>query len=438
MEHSLPPGPKLSIEEQTFLWFSTTYSFLDRCARDHGDSFTIEFKGFGKHVFFSEPTAVQEIYRGDPAIFRAGAGNPFLRPMLHTYSLLTMDGAPYTRHRKMILPAFQPQRVTELATLMREETEISLSKWEVGKPFSALRAFRELALSIVLRTLFGPVVSERARQIKALLVQLLDDLILTPSEKAPTAEGALAVREWEKFNRSVEELDTLVYAEIASAREKPADGTMLSLLIAAKDEAGIGFSDTELRDELVTLVVAGHETTATSLAWAIYWILHKAEVSQKLLHEIESQPKTPDRWATLPYLEAAIKESLRMNPVIPFVSWLLEEPVTIAGFKLPAGIHVAPCSYLTHRRPDLYPDPTVFRPERFLERKYTPYEFHPFAGGVRRCIGMYFAMLEMKIVIGTIFEKLTLRLDQTAPKMHAVRRSVVVAPAGGTRVVVMG
>lgn len=434
MRLPLPPGPALAPEEQTFLWFSKTYAFLDRCAGEFGDTFTLEFKGLGTHVFFSHPSAIHDIFNGDPGIFRAGEGNAFIRPFLRDHSLLTMDGAPYARHRKMILPAFQPQKVSGHAALMREIASEAISHWKTNEAFSALAALLPLTLDVILRAIFGPP-SERLAEMRRLLVPLLDAASFTPLASGDTATAGSPQRAWEKFQSSLKALDALFAEELAAQRKAPAPGTLVAMLIAARDDEGRGLSDEELRDEIVTLVLAGHETTATSLAWALYWVLGDTRVERKLKEEVRAASDNVAEWLALPYLDAVVKETLRINPVIPFVSWRLAGDATVAGIELPSGVHVVPCIYLTHRRSSLYPEPESFRPERFLERKFTPYEYYPFGGGVRRCIGMGFGLTEMKVVLAEILRRLEMRVESDG-KMHPVRRSVVVAPAGGARVVV--
>jgi cytochrome P450 len=243
-----------------------------------------------------------------------------------------------------------------------------------------------------------------------------------------------------RIEQLIREVDEILYAQIARRRAAGSNGRtdILTLLLEARDEAGQPMSDVELRDELITLLVAGHETTATSLAWAFHWILQHPDVRDKLraeLHQVVgSGPVAPHHGAKLEYLEATIKETQRLNPILPVVGRRLHDPMCIGGRDLPAGVVVAPCVYLTHRRPDLWPDPERFDPDRFLSKRLSPYEFFPFGGGIRYCLGAAFAIYEMKIVLAEVLSRVDLR---PAPErvVRVVRRGITFAPSAGMPVV---
>jgi cytochrome P450 len=239
------------------------------------------------------------------------------------------------------------------------------------------------------------------------------------------------------------ETDALLMAEIAARRDAPdaaARGDILSLLLQARHEDGAPMTDAELRDELITLLVAGHETTATALAWAFQLILERDDVRARLEAELEEAAAQgggridPARLAGLEYLDAVVKETLRLRPILPIVVRLAKAPVTVGGWTIPAGVRLAPCIYLAHRRPESYPEPDRFRPERFLGAKVDPYTWLPFGGGIRRCIGIHFALFEMKVVLATVFSSARLRLAP-GPAPTIRRRGITLAPSNGTRVV---
>ncbi len=428
----LPPGPTLSAEEQTFEWFARPYAFLRHCAKHHGDPFTLDFKGLGKHIFFSSPKAIQEIFGGDPDVMLAGEGNAVIRPFLGTMSLLQLDGAPYTRHRKMMLPAFHPKQIAGFAESMREVANETLDGWTVGGTFSVHTAMLDVSLEIILHAVFGTRDPRRHDRMKALMVTLLDAVNFS-TYIHPDETGTAGRAAWDRFLTRKQALDVELMAEIEDNRRQPHPNCVLGLLVQAKDDAGVGMSDGELRDELMTLLIAGHETTATALSWAFYWLLRP---EGKSLTPLLAELQTDGNWLELPYLDAVVKETLRIHPVIPIVSRKLARPARIADLDLPEGAHVVPCIYLTHHRKEIYPKPDSFLPERFLEKRFTPFEYLPFGGGIRRCLGMGFGQAEMKIVLATVLKRYRLKLEEGAI-VRPVRRSVVIGPSGGTRVTVL-
>jgi cytochrome P450 len=433
----LPPGPALSPEEQTFHWFSRPYAFLKQCAQRYGETFTLEFKGLGKHILFSSPEAIQEIFSGDAEVFHAGEGNAIIRPFLGSHSLLMLDGPEYRRHRKLMLPAFHPKRIAEFGSMMDEVAARKVAAWKPGVPFSAHARMLDISLEIILRTVFGMNDPERFRKMKDLLVTLLEAVSFSTIIHAPEEAGGASFSAWERFSERREKLESLLRAEIAAHRAAE-QGGVLSLLLAEGDAENAPLTDDELRDELVTLLIAGHETTATALAWAFYWIHADAEVKQRLVTELDAVTGTGaariEALLALPYLDAVVKETLRIRPVIPVVSRKLAAGATVEGREYPAGTHLVPCIYLAHHRKATFPKPEVFRPERFLERHFTPFEYLPFGGGVRRCLGMGFGQSEMKIVLANALQKFSFRLADESG-VRPVRRSVVVAPSGGVKLV---
>ena len=440
MHPNLPPGPSLSAENQTFAWFSRPYAFMQECAEQFGETFTLEFKGLGKHVLFSHPTAIQQIFNGDPAQFYAGEGNGILKPFLGEQSLLILDGNQHTKHRKLISPAFHGQFIKMYFQQMTKATLEITDSWKVNSQLTMHACMLDISLEIILRGLFGTAEQSRLVQMKKLLVPLLDFAGFSTEVSAAADESSGPWNAWQKFRTRSKELDELIYAELSSRKtavqSESTESTidMLSILLKASQEAEEPMTDLELRDELVTLLLAGHETTATALSWALYWIHHTAGVKERLIDELETIPFEIDSDVLnkLPYLDAVIKETLRIYPVIPVVSRKIQSPVTIMNYEIPAGVQVTPCIYLSHHRKELFPDPDLFKPERFLEKRFTPYEYFPFGGGVRRCIGMAFGMIEMKVVLAIILKRFSLELNEKGP-IRPVRRTVTIVPAGGVR-----
>ena len=435
---SLPPGPSLTPEEQTFAWFARPFTFLNECREKYGDSFTLEFKGLGKHIFFSEPDAVQQILNGDPDHYYAGEGNAIIRPFLGKNSLLTLDGKNHDRHRKLMTPAFHGPHMKCYFHLMYVAIHKATDSWKVGSKFSIHDAMMDISLEIILLAVFGSKEDPRIIKMKELLVPLLDfagfsTLVSTPDE-SPHGE----MNAWDQFTSRSKELDVLLFSEISDRLTDPLSldkgEDILSILLSASLKSESPLSQDEIRDEIITLLLAGHETTATALSWAFYWIHSTPDVLKKVREELDaSDPHVEsDPLHQLHYLEAVVKETLRINPVIPVISRQLQQTTKILNYTIPSGLQVTPCIYLVHHRPELYPDPDQFKPERFLNHRFGPHEYLPFGGGVRRCIGMAFGMAEMKMVLALILKKYELELIKKTP-IKPIRRTVTIFPAGGVK-----
>ena len=401
---------------------------LDQAYARHGDFFRWETPLERTMCVTANPQTIKEVFRGDPKVFHAGEGNSVLGPLVGSYSTLLLDEAEHLRHRKMLLPPFHGERMRTYADVMREVAERHVAAWPKDRPFSTIDSMQGITLEVIQRTVFGIDQGERLAHVGHLLRRVLDPaanrwwmlvLMLTPSEWGPRSP-------WGQFRQRVREADVAIYEEIRARRADPAAAErddVMSLLLQARDENGEPLSDREMRDELVTLLVAGHETTATSLAWTLERIVQHPEVRDRLQEEDGSD-----------YLDAVLKESLRLRPVIPAVARKVMQPVELGGHNLPAGVFVVPSIYLTHRRPDVYPDPLAFKPERFLENPPSNFEYLPFGGGVRRCLGASFAQFEMRIVLQTVLESARLRAPDGEPE-RITRRSITFAPSSGGRIV---
>ena len=429
----LPPGPDAPPFLQALRWVQWPLPFLDECAATFGDVFTFRLPAAPPIVMFSHPDAIKTIFTGDEEDLRAGEANFRLEPILGKQSLLLLDGAEHLRERRLLQPPFHGDRMLTYAPVMRDIAAESVARWPVDRPFAIHPHMQGITLDVILRTVFGLDEGPAKRDLRAALLELLTigsngQTLLAAQQANGNRAGVVA-----RFFDVRERVDRLLYAEIAARRRADVTGRadILSLLVQATYEDGAPLEDAALRDELMTMLLAGHETTATALAWAVSHILSHEQVGRRLAEELRNAgPSDPQRALKLEYLDAVCRETLRLTPIIPLVGRRLTRPMTIGGVDLPAGVVASPCIYLAHHRAERWPEPARFRPERFLESKPTPYEFLPFGGGVRRCLGMAFALVEMKIVLAEVLARVELR---AAPgyQVRVVRRSVTLAPSEG-------
>jgi cytochrome P450 len=417
----------------------TPTRFLDDCHADCGDFFTLRPAKDREIVFTADPDAVRQVFTGDPELLHAGAGNVVLGPILGRGSILLLDGAEHLRHRRLMLPPFHGDRMRGHADTMREVAERHVAGWPRGTSFAVLESMQAMTLEIILRAVFGVTDQAQLERLGTPLRELLD-MVGTPRKvlalglTAGRTTGPLSP--WRRFAAARAVADRVIHEEIRARRREQAAGggadrgDIFSMLVAARDDEGRALTDDELRDELMTLLVAGHETTATGLAWTLERVSREPRVLAQLLDE---QARGDGRT----YLDAAVKETLRLRPVVPAVVRKLMAPMTFGPWELPAGVHVAPSIYLLHRRADLYPQPLAFRPERFLEgRPPGTYEWIPFGGGVRRCLGASFALMEMREVLSVVLRDAPPAAQAGVAAEPTARRAVTFAPARGGRVTV--
>lgn len=438
-------GPSNSAFSQLMNWIFRPLDFLEDCARQYGDTFHLNLMGLPSFTIVSNPQAIEEIFSVDAKKFDVGCTNNLAAGLLGDNSLVMLDGAPHRRQRKLMMPPFHGEKVRSYAQTICQITQKVVDRWQEKQTVIAHQAMQEITLETILHVVFGLSEGERRQQIKPPLIEFLN---LTDSPlKASIIFLPLLQQDWGQWSpwgkvvRYKRQIYTLLQAEIEERRANSALGNdVLSLLMSACDERGEGLSDIELKDQLMTLLVAGHETTATALAWALYWIHKLPSVKQKLLTELNDCPdnRDPLAIARLPYLTAVCKETLRIYPVafMAFIR-LAKSPIEIMGHQFDSEAMLAPSIYLTHHRQDLYPQSKQFRPERFLERQYSPYEFLPFGGGNRRCIGYALAMLEMKLVLATILANWDLSLKSNRPTLPK-RRGATIAPNNGVPLVLNG
>jgi len=441
---SLPPGLPYPTAVQTLMWIRKPTELMEDLYARYGPTFTVKLPP-SPMVYVSDPKDIRTIFTARPDQAHAGEINRIIRVLVGDHSVLLLDREEHMRHRKLLLPSFHGERMRYYGQTMVDVTRRSMNEWRERTPFSLHPHTQEITLQVILRTVFGLDEGSRLDALRDQLKRLLaksENRAATIVMMYISSNPELETRApWQYLLRDRNRVDRMVYHQIAERRADPGKGRkdVLAMLLEATDDEGRGMTDVELRDELVTALAAGHETTATALAWAVERILSTPRVYERIASEVrsiagEGEPD-PERLAALPYLDAIVKEVLRLRPVIPVVGRLLKEPFTIGGFHLPAGTAVAPCIYLAQRSPDVYPEPEEFRPERFLGVQPDPYAWLPFGGGVRRCIGAAFAMYEMKIVLGTIFAAYDLKLAQPSPA-RVTRRAITFWPEHGTRVTV--
>jgi cytochrome P450 len=411
--------------------------YLEETRTRYGENFAGTSVGFSNYVIFSNPKAIEQLFTAHPSCFDSGVGNQSIQPLLGDYSLVLLDGKSHQQQRKLLMPPFHGERMRAYSQAMYEITQRVLQKWQPNQPFEMRGATQEITLRVILNTVFGLEQGERFEQLRILLSEWLDtfnsplkaSFLFFPKLQQDFGSWS----PWGRFVRLRDQIDQLLYAEIRDRKTQPLGEDILSLMMAARDEKGEAMSEQELRDELMTLLFAGHETTASALAWAFYWVHYHPEVLDKLLEELQQcdLENDPSAVLKLPYLNAVCSETLRIYPIVIFAFVRqLKVPMQILDYQFEPGTQLIPCIYLVHHREDIYPNSKQFRPERFLERQFSPYEFFPFGGGNRRCLGYAFALLEMKLVLATVLTHTKLELIENRP-IKPVRRGLTFSPENG-------
>jgi len=415
---------------------------MEAAAQRYGDIFNAPMIGSHDVVLFvSNPQALQRIFTNDTKQFIAPP-HQLLQPIVGDYSIFTMVGSCHRRERRLLMPPFHGERMQTHGQLICGLVDKAMGSLSIGTQFSARQLAQKISLAVILKVVFGIDQEERFNRLKSLIVQLTDSLqspFIGSLLFFPSLQKDWGSRSpWGYLRHLQRQIRELIYAEISERRNHDRAGSdILSLLMSARDETGQQISDAELHDELFTLLLAGYETTASVIAWALYWIHRYPQVGEKLLVELNHLGNAPDpiTIVQLPYLSAVCNESLRLFPVaVLTVPREVKEPIELMGYQLEPGMRLYGCIYLTHQRPDLYPEPKLFKPERFLERQFSPYEFLPFGGGARRCIGEALAQFEMKLVIATLLSHYRLALADQSPE-YPQRRGVTFTPARGVQMV---
>jgi cytochrome P450 len=424
----VPPGPRLPRALQTLLWAARPLSFMQWARRRHGDVFTVRPYAFGNVVVLANPEHIKEVFTGDRDVFAAGKANAAMSPVLGSHSLLTLDGESHLRQRKLMLPPFHGEAIGRYRERVEEITKAEVATWPADKPFAIRPRMQDITFEIILRAVIGVSDPHRLARLREQLPKLLDfsvfdmwavwlfpKLLDTPLGRRNPSQ------------RVRPEIDRLLYEEIAAHRADPeGHHDILALLVAARDADGEPLSDENLLDQIITLLLAGHETTTTGLAWAFERLTRHPDALARLRQELKTGEDE--------YLDAVVNETLRVRPVIDGVWRTLTAPAVVAGHRLPAGTLVFPAIALAQTAEDAFPDPHEFKPERFLDGSPAPYTFIPFGGGMRRCIGAAFAMMEMKTVLSTVLHHVELTAPDPRPEQPRTHH-VTQIPARGGRVI---
>jgi cytochrome P450 len=427
-DRSLPAGPRLPPVLQTLRWLVRPIAFLEACRREFGDAFSVRFLGFERPmVMLSDPEAIRALYTAPEHALPPGR-TLALRPIMGSRSVLLLEGREHLARRRLMLPPFHGQRMRAYESIVREVVATEVERWPADEPFALHPRMQRVTLEVILRAVFGITDAARRERLAERLRRLLTDtasgslqfgVLLSRRLGAPDPLKGLEVQ-----RRAI---DALLDVEISERRSDPRDD-ILSMLIAARFEDGAPMADAEIRDQLITLLLAGHETTATGLAWTFDLLLRHPEVLRRLLAEIDADSDDA-------YTRAVVAESLRLRPVVPLAGRRLASQLRVGTHVLPPGTDVTPAIWLAHTRAGSYVEPFAFRPERFLEGAPSTYAWIPFGGGVRRCLGAAFAEMEMRVALAEILRRRVLSPAPGTGAERVARRNVTFSPAGGTRVV---
>jgi cytochrome P450 len=440
----LPPGPGSPAWWQLLRFSGDPLGLLDACQRRFGDAFTLDVAGNGRFVMLADPDTVRDVFRGDPEVLHSGEANDLFTATVGRNSVLVLDEAPHARQRRVLVPPLKGERMRAFFDAMQMETLEAARAWPRDTPFPALPPMRRITLRVILRTALGlapgPEMDRFERKIEAFLANGRQRYALVLMTIVPIRR--LSGSRWVPLFRQLADLDDDLFALISARRRgdhAPSGENVLDDLLAATHEDGSPLDDREVRDALVTILIAGHDTTALALAWALAEIAPRPEVLDQIADERRrvtgGGPPEAGHLPALVYLDGAIRESLRLRPVAPFVVRKTVRTFAAGGREYPAGVVLCPCSYLVHRREELYPQPDRFRPERFLGRKFGPHEWFPVGGGNRVCLGMPFALYEMKVLLATLLAEVRLARPAGA-RSRARRYGIVLGPDDGARVIV--
>jgi cytochrome P450 len=435
----LPPGPRAPSAWQLLQYSQSPLRFLEGCAARYGDPFTVRWAGYGTFVMLASPEAVRDVFRGDPHALHSGEGNEFLSPTVGRTSVLVLDDEPHLRQRRMLLPPLKGERMRAFFEAMKSATEQEVRAWPLHAPIRVVEPMRRITLRVISHAVLGLPRDLDLDGFERNVARMLDfgrtrhTLIWVKLVPARLLTGA----KWLPYFRQMRRLDDAIFDQIAGLRRRAAGDrgqSVLADLVTAAHEDGSPLSDREIRDAVVTLLVAGHDTTALALAWALEQIVPRPDVLGNIMDELRrvtgGEPPSAGQLDDLACLDAAIRESLRVRTQLPFVVRLTKQSFSAGGREYPPGVMLCPCNHLVHRRPDLYPEPEAFRPERFIERRFAGHEWFPFGGGNRACLGMAFALYEMKVVLATLFARLRLARPQGS-RSAPVRQGIALAPDDG-------
>jgi len=430
----LPPGPTGPGPLIFANFLLRPGGFLEASRDKYGTPFTFNLSANRTVVITDDPAIIKQVFTSDPTKLLAGVGNEVLRPLLGPRSVLTLDEPEHMRQRKLLLPPFHGDRMKLYGDVIAEAAQRQIERWPTNEPFAVQESMQAITLEVIMRAVFGisrdgDRFDEIAEPLRGLLDSMADMRRLFVLQVASSKRNG-RFSPWRKFREALllparAVLQDEITAHRAAGNLDQRDD-ILSLLLSARDEDGQALTDSELVDELMTLLLAGHETTATALSWTLERLVRHPDALHRLTEEVRAGEGDD-------YLDAVIKESLRLRPVVPAVARYLTEPTELGGRVLPAGVHITPSIYLTHYNPAIYPEPERFRPERFIEKPAGTYEWIPFGGGTRRCLGATFALFEMKIVLAEVLRELD--VSTTGEKSERIaRRAITFSPSGGGRI----
>ncbi len=425
---ALPPGPSAPSVIQTVAWWNRPLAYLERNRDRFGKRFTIRLLGIPPFVMLSDPGEIKEVFTAPADVLHPGEGANILEPVVGKNSVILLDESAHLSQRKLMLPAFHGEKMEKLSDLVAEVTQREVGSWPRETPIALHRRLQGLTLEVILRAVFGLDPGPRLEAIRTRLTEVLD-IGAKPLSLIPQLQRApLGIGPWGRFARLSAETDALLYELIEERRSAEGDrDDVLSMLLEARHEDGSPMSDVELRDELMTLLVAGHETTASALAWALERIARSPHVAERLADAAGSDDDA--------YVMATIHETLRRRPVIPNAApRLVKKPITVGGWDYPPDVMLVASAYLVQHDPEIYPDPYEFRPERFLEEQPGTYTWIPFGGGRRRCLGASFAQLEMKLVLKALFSQAAVRPAHEGMETPR-RRAITISPRAGATIV---
>ncbi|MCC5637586.1 cytochrome P450 [Nostoc sp. CHAB 5844] len=433
----LPPGPRPT-PWQTLLLATKTFHFFQQCATRYGEPFTTTITDI-KTVFTGQPEGIQQIFNANPNLFDTITGSN-VGVAVGENSLLVISGTQHNRERKLIMPMFHGTRLRTYGHTIQAITVEHTGRWQPNQVLIVQQTSQAISLEVIIQVVFGsrkPTQVARLRQvIVAFLKAFIPPIIFFPLLRQEFG----GFGPWSHFQLVLKTFNDLLEREITIRRTEGFSerDDILSMLLAARDEDGQPMTDEQIRDEIKTMLLAGYETTASALAWACYWIHRAPAIQDKLRAELMPLGSLPDPEALtrLPYLKAVCQETLRMCPPVPFAIRLLKQPWAFCGYELPAGIGIGTAIGVTHFDPKIYPEPQTFRPERFLEQQYSPYEYLPFGGGTRRCLGAAFALYEMQIVLGTIMARHKLALAEQKPVTPS-SLGFAISPKGNVKMVIL-
>lgn len=428
MASSLPPGPRGRLWN-TLQVMRDPYGTYARCRDRYGDTFLLRAVN-GDIWCSADPAFVRDLLKATSEQIRP-FGVDVAAPLLGRQGLLLLHGEAHREERKLLTPPFHGRRMSRYDQAILRIAEQTVGRWPDGGEVVASDEMLDISFRVIVQAVFGVVdegdVERWVSGVQALVASLHPALLFAPMLRV----APLGLGPWARFQRAHAALDAMLYARIASARQSGERGDdILSLMLDATYEDGSAMTDVQVRDELVALLFAGHETTQIAMAWALYRLARHPAAMERLQAEVDGCDGSPEALAALPWLDAVVSETLRLEPIVPDMIRTLEQPMQLGGWAVPAGAHVGFLAALIHTREDLYPEPAAFRPERFLERTFKPHEYVPFGGGVRRCIGAALAVYEMKVVLGTVLRSVEV---ESLHEERPVRRSVTMGPGSGVR-----